>query len=82
MANRTPVAIFMAASALLAASTLQATFTKAAENEADGLGGLKEWNTDQAVDDEAVPDQAAKEQEEKGKELGICIPIGEGENCW
>ena len=81
MGKKSPVAIFMAASALLASASLSTDFTKAAE-DAENLGGLKEWNTDQKIDDESKLDEAAKKAAEKAKKSNVCIPIGEGENCW
>tara|TARA_B100000700_G_C14651843_1_gene672320 strand:- start:63 stop:296 length:234 start_codon:yes stop_codon:yes gene_type:complete len=73
-----PVAIFMAASTILAASSLDISKVNAEED----LGGLKEWTTDQSVDDEYKLDSAAKKLKEKAKKSNTCIPIGEGENCW
>ncbi len=81
MSKKTPVAIFLAASALLATSGLDPNLSNAGEKRGL-LGGLKEWTTDQAVDEESVPDKAAKEAAKKAKEENVCIPIGEGENCW
>ena len=78
MNKRSPIAIFLAASALLATSSLNADITKAGGK----LGGLKEWSTDQSVDEESIPDEDAKASAKKAKEENICIPIGEGENCW
>ena len=45
-------------------------------------GGMKEWNTDQNIDSEAKKDADAKKAAEKAADEDICIPIGEGENCW
>ena len=80
MSKKTPVAIFMAASALLAASALHPELSSAGEKK--GWGGLKEWTTDQSVDDESKLDEAAKKAAKKAKQANVCIPIGEGENCW
>ncbi len=77
MAKNSPVAIFLAATAILASNTLQGDITKAEE-----MGGLKEWTTDQAIDEESTPDDAAKKAAKKAKKRNLCIPIGEGENCW
>ncbi len=79
MVKTSPLAIFIAASTMLAASTLSTTITNAGEND---MGGLKEWTTDQAIDEEATLDDDAKKLKEKSEEEDICIPIGEGENCW
>ncbi len=81
MSKKTPVAIFLAASALLATSGLDSNLTNAGEKRGL-LGGLKEWTTDQAIDEESTLDNEAKEAAKKAKEEDYCIPIGEGENCW
>jgi len=43
---------------------------------------LKEWSTDQAVDDESVMNEEAEAFLKKAEQEDICVPIGEGENCW
>ena len=46
-------------------------------------GGMQEWNTDQPIDAEAQKDaDAMKALKKAEEEEGLCIPIGEGENCW
>tara|TARA_B100000029_G_scaffold358521_1_gene351351 strand:- start:141 stop:374 length:234 start_codon:yes stop_codon:yes gene_type:complete len=77
MSRKSPVAVFLAASAILASNSLQGEITKAEE-----MGGLKEWTTDQAIEEESTPDEASKKAAKKAKDRNICIPIGEGENCW
>ncbi len=77
--KRSPVAIFMAASALIASSSIQNNMANAGENE---MGGLKEWTTDQSIDADSTLDEEAKAAKKKAKEEDLCIPIGEGENCW
>ena len=77
MSRKAPVAVFLAASAILASNSLQGEITKAEE-----MGGLKEWTTDQAIEEESTPDEASKKAAKKAKDRNICIPIGEGENCW
>ena len=32
--------------------------------------------------DKAIKDEALKQQEKQAEDEGVCIPIGEGENCW
>ncbi len=81
MKNQTPIAIFMAASAILASSTLYSNPSNAGEQKGF-FGGLKEWNTDQGVNEEGKLDEAAKAAKKKAQEEDVCIPIGEGENCW
>ncbi len=79
MAKTSPVAIFLAASTLLVASTISSGVSHAGD---DDMGGLKEWTTDQSIDEESKLDDDAKKLKEKSEEEDICIPIGEGENCW
>ena len=74
-ASNSPVSIFLAASsALLAATALPAVSQES--------GGLKEWTTDQPVDAKSVLDSDAKDLTKKAEQEDICVPIGEGENCW
>ena len=81
MPRNTPVAIFLAATAALSAGASINERVVSAENQRD-LGGLKEWTTDQDIDEESELDEAAQEAAIKAKKNDICIPIGEGENCW
>ena len=80
MSKRSPIAVFLAASALLAASSIQSPPAQA--GEAEKMGGLKEWTTDQDIDEDSKLDESAKKAAKKAKEEDYCIPIGEGENCW
>jgi len=108
MSKKSPVAIFLAASALLAANALQPNLSHAGEGEGSmsgvhhsgegggsegnshhsgeggqgSEGGLTEWSTDQDIHADSKPDEDAKKAKEKAKKSNICIPIGEGENCW
>ncbi len=77
MGRNSPVAVFLAASAILTSNSLQGN-----PIQAEDMGGIKEWTTDQAIDDESIPDEATKKATKKAKDKNICIPIGEGENCW
>ncbi|GIS28965.1 MAG: hypothetical protein CM15mP129_11620 [Chloroflexota bacterium] len=79
MQNKSSIAIFLAATSALAISSLENTNLKAAEND---LGGLKEWNTDMPLDADYKLDAKAQELADEAKESSICVPIGEGENCW
>ena len=81
MSNKSTVGIFLAAAAALAANTVVPDSTLAG-NKNKNLGGLKEWTTDQEIDEEGKLDEAAKKAAKKAKKADICIPIGEGENCW
>ena len=53
--------------------------SKAGEND---LGGLKEWNTDMPVNAEFILDDDAQKIADEAAKSNMCIPIGEGENCW
>ncbi len=79
MNQRSPIAIFLAASALLATSTINSEISFAREGE---KGGLKEWTTDQSIDDESILDEAARKAKKEAEDEDLCIPVGEGENCW
>ena len=81
MSRKTPIGIFLAAAAALATNAIIPENSIAGEKH-DDLGGLKEWTTDQDVDEEGKLDEAAKKAAKKAKKADICIPIGEGENCW
>lgn len=85
MGNCSPIAIFLAASALLAAQATDPSAALAGEGEEEA-GGLKEWTTDQPVDDVGEGGEGEGETSEgegkSEKKSDICIPIGEGENCW
>ena len=79
MKKKNSIAIFVAATSALAISTAENFPLKAGEND---LGGLKEWNTDMALEADFILDDEAKRLAEESKNSGACIPIGEGENCW
>ena len=79
MKKRTSIAIFLAASSALAITTTNSNTVKAEKNE---LGGLKEWNTDMPIEAEYILDENAQKLAEESKKSNLCIPIGEGENCW
>ena len=79
MKKNSSIAIFLAATSALAISSAEQTNLKAAE---DDLGGLKEWNTDMPLDADFKLDARAQELADEAKESSVCIPIGEGENCW
>ena len=70
------ISVFVAATSLLVASAGAPTV------QAQDAGGLKEWNTDQGVDEESVLDSDAAALKKKAEQEDICVPIGEGENCW
>ena len=77
MAKTSPVSVFLAATSLLVVSATSCVVVQAQSD-----GGLTEWSTDQAVDEKSVPDADAKALNKKALEEDVCVPIGEGENCW
>ena len=79
MSKRSSVSIFIAATSALAISTANTNSVKSGEND---LGGLKEWNTDMALDADFKLDEEAQRIADEAAKSSTCIPIGEGENCW
>ena len=79
MKKRNSIAIFLAATSALAITTSEDFSLKAGEND---LGGLKEWNTDMSIDADFVLDEDAQKIADEAKNSNLCVPIGEGENCW
>ena len=79
MPKRSSISIFIAATSALAISTANTNSAKSSEND---LGGLKEWNTDMAIDADFKLDENAQRIADEAAKSSTCIPIGEGENCW
>ena len=79
MPKKSSIAIFIAATSALAISTTDTNSVKSGEN---GLGGLKEWNTDMPLDADVILDANAQKIADEAAKSSACIPIGEGENCW
>tara|TARA_A100001035_G_scaffold195212_1_gene156222 strand:+ start:427 stop:702 length:276 start_codon:yes stop_codon:yes gene_type:complete len=79
MPKKSSIAIFLAATSALAISSSENQNLKASEND---LGGLKEWNTDMPIEADFKLDAKAQELADEAAESSVCIPIGEGENCW
>ena len=79
MQKKSAIAIFLAATSALAISSPKNSTLKASEND---LGGLKEWDTDMPLDADYKLDARAQELADEAKESSVCVPIGEGENCW
>ena len=75
MPKKSSIALFIAATSALAISS------QVSSGETD-LGGLKEWNTDMSVDADFVLDKEAQKLADEAAKSSVCIPIGEGENCW
>ena len=76
MPKPSAISLFVAATSLLVASAGVPAL------QAQDAGGLKEWNTDQGLDDESVLDADAAALKKKAEQEDICVPIGEDENCW
>ena len=81
MPSKTPIGIFLAAAAALSTNAIIPVNSIAGERHGD-MGGFKEWTTAQEADEEGTLDEAAQKAADKAKKADICIPIGEGENCW
>ena len=79
MPKRSSISIFIAATSALAISTANTDSVKSGEND---LGGLKEWNTDMALDADFILDEDAQKIADEAAKSSSCVPIGEGENCW
>tara|TARA_B100000161_G_scaffold221773_1_gene167126 strand:- start:470 stop:709 length:240 start_codon:yes stop_codon:yes gene_type:complete len=79
MPKKSSIAIFLAATSALAISSAENQNLKASEND---LGGLKEWNTDMPIEADFKLDAKAQELADEAAKSSVCIPIGEGENCW
>jgi len=76
MAKPSAISIFVAATSLLVATTAAPVV------KAQSSGGLQEWTTDQGVDEEGQLDSDAAALKKKAEQEDVCVPIGEGENCW
>ena len=79
MNKKSSISLFLAATSALTISTMNNTSLKADESK---LGGLKEWNTDMSIDADFILDEEAQKLADEAAKSSVCIPIGEGENCW
>ena len=79
MNKKNSISLFLAATSALAITTADTNVVKSDENS---LGGLKEWNTDMPVDADFILDSEAQKLADEAAKSSVCIPIGEGENCW
>ena len=79
MNKKNSISLFLAATSALAISATNNSSLKADENN---LGGLKEWNTDMPIEADFVLDEEAQKLADEAAKSSVCIPIGEGENCW
>ena len=79
MPKNSSIAMFIAATSALAITTADTNQVISGEND---LGGLKEWNTDMPLDAEFILDENAQRIADEAAASSMCVPIGEGENCW
>ena len=79
MPRKSSIAIFLAATSALSITAADTNSLKASDND---LGGLKEWNTDMPVDADFILDAEAQKLADEAANSSLCVPIGEGENCW
>ena len=79
MNNKNSISLFLAATSAIALSTADSTVLKAEESD---LGGLKEWNTDMSINADFILDEEAQRIADEAAKESVCVPIGEGENCW
>ena len=75
--RKTPASILLAAAAALSAQAAVPAFA-----EPIPQGGFQDWTTDQDIDEEAKPDSDLEALNQHAEQEEVCIPIGEGENCW
>ena len=79
MPKKSSISIFLAATSALTIATTDRNPLSASEND---LGGLKEWNTDMPLDADFILDAEAQKIADEAANSSMCIPVGEGENCW
>ena len=79
MPKKSSIAMFIAATSALAITTAETNQVISGEND---LGGLKEWNTDMPLDADFILDENAQRIADEAAASSMCVPIGEGENCW
>ena len=79
MNKKSSISLFLAATSALTLNATGNSVLKAGEGD---LGGLKEWNTDMSLDADFILDDEAQRLADEAKKNSVCVPIGEGENCW
>ena len=79
MNKKSSISLFLAATSALTITAINNSELKAGESD---LGGLKEWNTDMPVNADFILDDAAQKIADEAAKSSMCIPVGEGENCW
>ena len=79
MNKKTSIALFLATTSAVALTSAGSSGLKAEESY---LGGIKEWNTDMSINADFILDEEAQKLADEAAKSSICVPIGEGENCW
>ena len=79
MNKKTSIALFLATTSVVALTSTGSSSLKAEESD---LGGLKEWNTDMPIEGDRILDEQAQNLADEAAKASVCVPIGEGENCW
>ena len=79
MNKKSSISLFLAATSAVTLSTAGSANLKAGESD---MGGLKEWNTDMPLEADFILDEEAQRLADEAAKSSICVPIGEGENCW
>ena len=79
MNKKTSIALFLATTSVVALTSTGSSSLKAEESD---LGGLKEWNTDMPIEADFILDEQAQKLVDEAAKASVCVPIGEGENCW
>ena len=79
MNKKTSIALFLATTSVVALTSTGSSSLKAEESD---LGGLKEWNTDMPLEADFILDEQAQKLADEAAKSSVCVPIGEGENCW
>jgi len=79
MNKKTSIALFLATTSVVALTSTGSSNLKAEESD---LGGLKEWNTDMSIEADFILDEKAQKLADEAAKASVCVPIGEGENCW
>lgn len=79
MNKKTSIALFLATTSVVALTSTGSSNLKAEESD---LGGLKEWNTDMSIEADFILDEQAQKLADEEAKASVCVPIGEGENCW
>ena len=79
MNKKCSISLFIAATSALTITAINNSDLKAGESD---LGGLKEWNTDMPIEADFILDEQAQKLADEAAKASVCVPIGEGENCW